>query len=152
MLVRLMESVEEFHEAMEISPKHKFPTEALTNVKSPLHNQLHYAALQMKTASLLCEEELRQVDCDPRLLRLHLILEECGELTTSMLRGDAVETLDAFGDLMYVVAGSAVQFDWDLAEAMIRIHDSNMTKQPKTGPRLRDKGDSFVPVNLEDLV
>ena len=94
---------------------------------------------------------------DLRMLRLHLILEECEELVGAILDSNEELILDAMGDLIYVIIGAAVTCDLPLAEAFTEIHRSNMTKAPKSknGPganRLRVKGTSYSPPDLKAVL
>merc|ERR1711907_204722 len=45
---------------------------------------------------------------------------------------DMVETIDALGDILYVVYGAGGAFGVDLDQAFVLIHKSNMTKLCKT--------------------
>ena len=154
MIQKLTTAVAAFHEKMGIAPKCAFPEGHSMSINDPAVNrQLHYACLQLKAAADLCEGVLDLPnEPDPRYLRLHLACEEMAEYIDAMLMGNPVNVLDALSDMMYVHAGDAVVFDWNLPEAVSRVHLSNMTKQPKSGPRLRDKGAAFIPVALKDLV
>jgi len=67
---------------------------------------------------------------DPKTvnLRLKLIEEEVRELAVAMKEKDMVETIDALGDILYVVYGAGGAFGVDLDQAFDLIHKSNMTK------------------------
>merc|ERR1712070_725387 len=71
---------------------------------------------------------------DPKTvnLRLKLIEEEVKELADAMKEKDMVETIDALGDILYVVYGAGGAFGVDLDRAFELIHASNMTKLCKT--------------------
>merc|ERR1712070_299640 len=71
---------------------------------------------------------------DPKTvnLRLKLIEEEVKELEDAMREKDMVETIDALGDILYVVYGAGGAFGLDLDRAFDLIHKSNMTKLCKT--------------------
>merc|ERR1711865_1137277 len=56
------------------------------------------------------------------------IKEEVQELADAMKEKDMVETLDALGDILYVVYGAGGAFGVDLDKAFDLIHKSNMTK------------------------
>jgi len=73
-------------------------------------------------------------DSDPKTvdLRLKLIQEEVRELADAMKEKDMVETIDALGDILYVVYGAGGAFGIDLDKAFDLIHKSNMTKLCKT--------------------
>lgn len=78
---------------------------------------------------------------DNRMLRIHLIVEELGELADAAGRGDEVGAFDAICDLLYVVIGTAVTYDLPCEEGFAEVHRSNMTKPPrkKEDVRLRNK-------------
>jgi len=65
-------------------------------------------------------------------LRLKLIQEEVQELADAMKAKDMTETIDALGDILYVVYGAGGAFGIDLDRAFDLIHKSNMTKLCKT--------------------
>jgi predicted HAD superfamily Cof-like phosphohydrolase len=69
-------------------------------------------------------------DADPKTvdLRLKLIEEEVKELEDAMRAKDMTETVDALGDILYVVYGAGGAFGVDLDRAFDLIHKSNMTK------------------------
>jgi predicted HAD superfamily Cof-like phosphohydrolase len=73
-------------------------------------------------------------DSDPKTvdLRLKLIEEEVNELEAAMKDKDMVETIDALGDILYVVYGAGGAFGIDLDQAFDLVHKSNMTKLCKT--------------------
>lgn len=89
---------------------------------------------------------------DCRLMRVHLIAEELAELCVALLAQDKVQVLDALGDLLYVIVGTAVAFDLPLAEAFDEIQRSNMTKAVGAGGdkdvRCRVKGESYEAPDL----
>lgn len=89
---------------------------------------------------------------DPRLLRAHLMIEELGEVLSGLAERDEVATLDGLTDLLYVLAGTAVGFDLPLAEGFNEVHSSNMTKAQNGSVRLRDKGPSYRPPNLDGVL
>merc|ERR1719453_2493436 len=73
-------------------------------------------------------------DADPKTvnLRLKLIEEEVKELEEAMAAKDMVETVDALGDILYVVYGAGGAFGINLDQAFDLVHKSNMTKLCKT--------------------
>merc|ERR1719207_482659 len=79
-------------------------------------------------------------DNDPKTvnLRLKLIEEEVNELADAMKAKDMVETIDALGDILYVVYGAGGAFGINLDQAFDLIHKSNMTKLCKTEPEARE--------------
>ena len=68
------------------------------------------------------------------------------------------EALKELADLIYVCYQYAANMNWDLDEAMHRVHESNMSKLDEDGkPIYREdgkvlKGPNYSPPNLEDLV
>jgi predicted HAD superfamily Cof-like phosphohydrolase len=70
------------------------------------------------------------VDAKTQELRVNLLLEELEEYRVANTKGDIVEVLDAIGDMLYIVLGTAVQHGMQniLEEAFRVIHASNMSK------------------------
>ena len=68
-------------------------------------------------------------------LRVNLLLEEIEEYRVANTKGDITEVLDAIGDMLYIVIGTAVQHGMQniLEEAFRVIHSSNMSKLDKDG-------------------
>ena len=68
------------------------------------------------------------------------------------------DCLKELADLVYVCYQFAANMNWDLDEAMHRVHESNMSKLDEYGkPIFREdgkvlKGPRYQPPNLEDLV
>ena len=107
-------------------------------------------------SELLLEAHKQGVIKDERGLRSHLCVEELGEFIIAMADCDEEKTLDAAGDLLYVLFGSALTMDLPLEAAFVEIHRSNMTKRRQsTDPdacRVRDKGSSYVPPDLASIL
>jgi len=59
---------------------------------------------------------------------MNLIREEWEELQEAVANKDMVETIDALGDLIYVVMGFGTSCGFNLDRAFNLIHDSNMSK------------------------
>jgi len=76
------------------------------------------------------QPQMNIFDSDPKTvdLRLKLIKEEVKELADAMKAKDMVETIDALGDILYVVYGAGGAFGVNLDQAFDLIHKSNMTK------------------------
>ena len=76
-------------------------------------------------------------------------------LSSKNVREDCLKEL---ADLVYVCYQYAVNMQWDLDEALFRVHQSNMSKLDEYGkPIYREdgkvlKGPNYKPPNLEDLV
>ena len=68
------------------------------------------------------------------------------------------EALKELADLVYVCYQYAANLEWDLDEALDRVHVSNMSKLDEDGkPLYREdgkvlKGPSYQPPDLSDLV
>lgn len=130
------QQVANFHKHMHVAPK--------TNWEECEDHQLIMLANMMKEASEAMEKDGR-VKC-PRLCRIHLMLEELAEF---ILTDNEVDAFDGMMDLLYVTLGTCDVHSWPASEGFAEVHRSNMTKTPKQGPRLRNKGENYVPPNLE---
>lgn len=75
------------------------------------------------------------VDAKTQELRVNLLLEELEEYRVANTKGDVVEVLDAIGDMLYIVLGTAVQHGMQdiIEEAFNVIHSSNMSKLDSDG-------------------
>jgi len=102
-------------------------------------------------------------DPERRNFQLTLINEEHRELLEAHLKlhdyeGAAADCLKELADLVYVCFQYAENLDWDLMEALHRVHRSNMSKLGEDGkPVRRDdgkvlKGPNYKPPVLTDLV
>lgn len=94
--------------------------------------------------------------------QLTLINEEHRELLEAHLKvrdyeGAEADCLKELADLVYVCFQYAENLDWDLMEALRRVHKSNMSKLGEDGkPVRRDdgkvlKGPNYRPPVLDDL-
>jgi len=87
-----------------------------------------------------------------------LIDEEWSEFHQAYHFEPEYDQLKELADLVYVCYQYAASQDWDLDEAMRRVHESNMSKLDEYGKPIyrRDgkvlKGPNYAPPNLEDLV
>ena len=103
-------------------------------------------------------------DLSRRNLQKNLIVEEFKEFLQADLEmslmhpDDRANCLKELADLVYVAAQYAENMDWDLEQALRRVHKSNMSKLGSDGkPILREdgkvlKGPNYEPPNLLDLV
>jgi hypothetical protein len=88
-------------------------------------------------------------------VQLGLIEEEYQEFLSE---GKPAAMLKELADMVYVIYGYAMLKNWDLDEAVRRVHVSNMSKLGLDGqPIWREdgkvlKGPNYCPPNLEDLV
>ena len=87
-----------------------------------------------------------------------LIDEEWSEFHEAYHFKDQSEQLKELADLVYVAYQMAASQDWDLDEAMRRVHESNMSKLGEDGkPIYRAdgkvlKGPNYKPPYLNDLI
>ena len=87
-----------------------------------------------------------------------LIDEEWSEFHEAFHFKDEAEQLKELADLVYVAYQMAASQDWDLDEAMRRVHQSNMSKLGEDGkPIYRAdgkvlKGPNYQPPYLNDLI
>lgn len=91
-------------------------------------------------------------------MRMDLIEEEYEELQEAVDTGDVVETIDALGDLVYVLYGKALAMGVDLDKVIAEIHRSNLTKLGEDGkPIYREdgkvlKGPNFEPPDIAGVI
>ena len=94
---------------------------------------------------------------DNRTMQRDLIAEEYQEFRYSMREGFEQE-LKELADLVYVCFQYAENMEWDLEEALNRVHKSNMSKLGLDGKPIRRadgkvlKGPNYQPPILKDLV
>ena len=87
-----------------------------------------------------------------------LIAEEFNEFIAAFENEPAANELKELADLVYVAFQYAENMEWDLEEALFRVHKSNMSKLGLDGKpiRRRDgkvmKGPNYEPPYLDDLV
>lgn len=91
-------------------------------------------------------------DTGVAMMRIGLLEEEFNEYLDAEDKNDLVEIADALGDMIYIIAGTALVYGIPLDRVFREIHESNMTKDPTTPPneKLR-KGPDFKPVDLHWL-
>jgi len=103
-------------------------------------------------------------------LRAALILEEARELVDAIdtvktqiqcgtsgrpVEGQLAHLLKEMADLQYVLSGLAVAFDLPLTEAVMEVHESNMSKLDDNGEPITNengkilKGPNYQPPDLE---
>ncbi len=93
-----------------------------------------------------------------RTMQLDLIAEEYSELCYARGNEGYEEELKELADLVYVCFQYAENMEWDLEEAMHRVHKSNMSKLGLDGTPIRRKdgkilkGPNYQPPSLTDLV
>ena len=103
-------------------------------------------------------------DLNQRQMQKNLIVEEFKEFIEAdyemamMDIQSRADCLKELADLVYVAAQYAENMDWDLEQALRRVHKSNMSKLGEDGkPIYREdgkvlKGPNYAPPNLTDLV
>ena len=94
----------------------------------------------------------------PMTMQKSLIDEEYHEFCKAFLHEGFEEQLKELADLVYVCYQYAENMEWDLDEALRRVHRSNMSKLGLNGhPILRHdgkvlKGPNYEPPTLTDLI
>ena len=103
-------------------------------------------------------------DLSSRSMQKNLIVEEFKEFLQAdadmvlMHPQDREVCLKELADLVYVCAQYAENMDWDIEQALRRVHKSNMSKLGEDGkPIYREdgkvlKGPNYQPPDLSDLV
>ena len=89
-------------------------------------------------------------------------VEECGKdmwlRPTGAENGSRENLLKELADLVYVCHQMAATFNWNLDEAFVRVHESNMSKLDEDGkPIYREdgkimKGPNYFTPTLTDLI
>ena len=93
-----------------------------------------------------------------RTMQLDLIAEEYKEFCAETGIGKYEDELKELADLVYVCYQHAENMEWDLDEALRRVHRSNMSKLGLDGNPIRRydgkvlKGPNYKPPTLTDLV
>ena len=91
-------------------------------------------------------------------MQLGLIAEEFEEFRTAVNNEPYENELKELADLVYVAFQYAENMEWDLEEALDRVHKSNMSKLGLDGKPIRRadgkvlKGPNYQPPTLNDLV
>jgi len=91
-------------------------------------------------------------------MQLSLIAEEFEEFRTAVNNEPYENELKELADLVYVCFQYAENMEWDLEEALHRVHRSNMSKLGLDGQPIRRadgkvlKGPQYQPPNMTDLV
>ena len=87
-----------------------------------------------------------------RSLRWALLREELRELREADQAQDIVKLADAIGDVIYVLAGTAVVHGIPLDDVLAEIHRSNMTKVNSPSEAKLVKGPGYEPPDLERVL
>jgi NTP pyrophosphatase (non-canonical NTP hydrolase) len=91
-------------------------------------------------------------------MQLALIAEEFAEFKQAVSQEPYENELKELADLVYVCFQYAENMEWDLEEALDRVHKSNMSKLGLDGTPIRRadgkvlKGPNYQPPILNDLV
>ena len=91
-------------------------------------------------------------------MQLGLIVEEFEEFKSAVANEPYVNELKELADLVYVCFQYAENMEWDLEEALDRVHKSNMSKLGLDGKPIRRadgkvlKGPNYQPPILNDLI
>lgn len=94
--------------------------------------------------SLIVEEFKEFLDADRQMILMH--------------PKDRESTLKELADLIYVCAQYAENMNWDIEQALRRVHESNMSKLGDDGKPIKRedgkvlKGPNYQPPDLSDLV
>ena len=95
---------------------------------------------------------------ESRTMQRDLIVEEFKEFMYAATEEGYDAELKELADLVYVCFQYAENMEWDLEEAMNRVHKSNLSKLGLDGKPIRRpdgkvmKGPKYQPPNLSDLV
>ena len=93
-----------------------------------------------------------------RTMQRDLIVEEFKEFMYAATKESYEAELKELADLVYVCFQYSQNMEWDLEEALDRVHKSNLSKLGLDGKPIRrrdgkiQKGPNYQPPNLEDLV
>lgn len=87
-------------------------------------------------------------------LRLNLIEEELKELREALASGDVEHSLKEWTDLLYVVAGAALEFGFQgvAAKAFNEVHRSNLSKVVETEEEADREAVTWAMKNLGEAV
>ena len=91
-------------------------------------------------------------------MQLGLIAEEFEEFRSAHANEPYENELKELADLVYVCFQYAENMEWDLEEALDRVHKSNMSKLGLDGKPIRRadgkvlKGPNYQPPSLRDLI
>jgi len=106
-----------------------------------------------KSIAAMALEEQKGGDC--RLYRLALSIEELSEYAEALATGDECALADAIGDRIYLAVGDAVSHDIPVTPVVHEIVRSNCSKSARNAdedPRLREKGDHYVPPDMKRAI
>lgn len=109
-------------------------------MKTQINNLIEFN----KAFGIQYPEKPQLVDAKTQELRVNLLLEEIQEYRDANASGNIVEVLDAIGDCLYIIIGTAVQHGMQsiLESAFSAIYSSNMSKLDSDGKPIIN-GDSI---------
>lgn len=152
-----LDLVQEFHDETGIVT----PTFACVPDWSPTNaGTLAWASQELHKISMVLKQ-MGEANGAPRcIVRARIETEELGEKLGCMAAYDLVGLLDGQGDQRVVADGTALECGLGLVhdEAVVLIHESNMSKRDPDGTFHRDtagkiiKGPNYRPVNLRPLL
>lgn len=128
----------------------RLPTSRLSSESSSdlTSNVLNDAALNVNAVESQLKACYLKV---PRIIRAGFMVEELREVLDALAKADEVELADGLADLLYVVLGTAVQFEIPLQEVFEEVHRSNMSKcgVDERNPLLKSgKGATYSPPDV----
>mgnify|MGYP002015172778 CR=1 FL=1 len=130
----------------------KLSTILKMNEPSLNHSSLSEQAIQFRTSYSVTNSP------DNRTMQLALIAEEFEEFRSAVNNEPYQNELKELADLVYVCFQYAENMEWDLEEALHRVHKSNMSKLGLDGKPIRRadgkvlKGPHYQPPIMTDLV
>lgn len=143
--------LEEFHDAFNLGNPDKVDLPQFDNLKEL---QPHLLTI-MRSIEYLCDH---LPTYDRRSLRIKLLLEEVAEYLEAEVANDTVEIADALTDIIYIAAGTEVEYGIPGEDIFLHIHENNMSKLgPEGKPIYREDGkvmkpDGYQPPNIDQFI
>lgn len=130
----------------------QFPTQLAKDESSPLLSRTAIEVHQLSQRLMIRWENASGASRE--LFRAALLLEEVAELIEGLAAADEVAALDGLADSLYVLIGTALQFDLPIDDAFDEVHRSNMTKDSAKECRggSNGKGGGYSPPNLRNVL
>ena len=122
------------------------------------HTTLHEPKLRRSSTIQFRNSYGIQNSVENRTMQRDLIAEEYREFIDATISEPYDAELKELADLVYVCFQYAENMEWDLEEALHRVHKSNMSKLGLDGTPIRRadgkvlKGPNYQPPTLTDLV
>lgn len=135
---------------------YKAPEQTLGECPSANNDIINKFAKELLTlAAALGTYAREKKDSDRRFHRLHLIVEEVGELAEAMSNQNEIEALDSLADLQVVTLGTAGRMRLPICPAFLEVMLSNFTKVAQSNDpdafRIREKGEGYRPPRMEQV-